>query len=128
MGIAQAAFTCSKLTMETLEQCVKSLQSWQLRHQNDVKEVDVVLVSLVLTLNRFHPVFWVFHCWLWTIKYGLSWRQKSFNFTNKWVLLKTNITLYYACFKNIYFLFRNINYINHAFLSTIIFVVRCAFW
>ena len=27
---------------------------------------DVVL-SLLLTLNRFHKWFWCFHCWLWTI-------------------------------------------------------------
>ena len=28
--------------------------------------VSVVLLSLLLTLNRFHTWFWYFHCWLWT--------------------------------------------------------------
>ena len=39
---SQPAFTCSKLTVETLEQGVK---------------YDVVLVSLLLTLNIFHTLF-----------------------------------------------------------------------
>ena len=34
-------------------------------HQNDVS--DVVLVSLLLTLNRFRILFQCFHCWLWTM-------------------------------------------------------------
>ena len=33
---------------------------------------DVVLVSLVLTLNRFHTLFWCFHCWLRTSKHKLA--------------------------------------------------------
>ena len=37
-------FTCSKSTTETSEQCVKSVN-------------DVVPVSLMLTLNRFHTLF-----------------------------------------------------------------------
>ena len=32
----------------------------ELRHQNDANEI--VLVSLLLTLNRFHTFFWCFHC------------------------------------------------------------------
>ena len=51
----QPAFTCSNSTIETPEQCVKSVQSYQLKHQSDV--IDVVLVSLLLTLNRFHKLF-----------------------------------------------------------------------
>ena len=31
------AFTCSKLIMETLDQGVKYVQSWQLTHQNDAR-------------------------------------------------------------------------------------------
>ena len=30
------------------------------------RPVDAVLVSLLLTLNRFHSLFSYFHCWLWT--------------------------------------------------------------
>ena len=31
------------------------------------------LTSLLLTLNRFHTLFWCFHCLLWTSKCGLWW-------------------------------------------------------
>ena len=59
-------------------------------HQNDVRfsflimlqasslqlylkrDPDVVLMSILLTLNRFHTLFWCFHCWLWISKYGLD--------------------------------------------------------
>ena len=30
--------------------------------------IEVVLVSLLLTLNRFNTLFYCFFCWLWTIK------------------------------------------------------------
>ena len=30
--------------------------------------MDVVLLSLLLTLNRLHTLFWCFHCWVWTSK------------------------------------------------------------
>ena len=49
------AITCSKLTLETLEQDVKYVQSKQSRPQNDGN--DVVLVSLMLTLNIFDTLF-----------------------------------------------------------------------
>ena len=42
----QLVFSCSKLTMETPEQCKKCV-----RHQNNV--IDVILVSLFLALSRF---------------------------------------------------------------------------
>ena len=42
---------CSKLTIP---------------HQNNVNYV--FLVSLLLTMNRFHTLLWCFHCWLWTNK------------------------------------------------------------
>ena len=42
---------CSKLTIKT---------------PNDVS--DVVLVSLMLSLNSFHAFFWCFYCSLWTSK------------------------------------------------------------
>ena len=59
---ARPATTCSRSTMDTLEQCVKSIQSQQYKHQSDVAEV--LLVSLLLTLNKFHTLFWCFLCWL----------------------------------------------------------------
>ena len=47
----QLAFTCSKLSIETLEQDVKYVQNFvrSVSLQNDVN--DVVLVSSLLTLN-----------------------------------------------------------------------------
>ena len=38
--------------------------------QNDVD--DVVLLSLLLTWNRFHTLIWCFYCWLWTSKCQLG--------------------------------------------------------
>ena len=29
-------------------------------------------MSLLLTMNRFHTLFWFFYCWLWTSKYRLG--------------------------------------------------------
>ena len=46
----QQTFTRSKSTIETLEKDVKYVQKY-LRHQNDMN--DVILVSLLLTLNIF---------------------------------------------------------------------------
>ena len=46
---------CSKLTI--------------INHQNDVN--DVILLSLLLTLNKFDTLFCCFHCWLRTSKYRL---------------------------------------------------------
>ena len=51
MQCFQWALTCSKLTIETVEQGVKYVQS------QGVKHVGVVLVSLLLTLNIFHTCF-----------------------------------------------------------------------
>ena len=28
-----------------------------------------IMVSLLLTFNRFHAFFWCFHCWFWTSNY-----------------------------------------------------------
>ena len=38
--------------METTEKCVKSAKGWLEKYQNDV--TDVVLVSFLLRLSRFH--------------------------------------------------------------------------
>ena len=50
--ISQPKFTCSKLTIETPEKYVKSVQI-----QNDVVLNDVVLVFSLLTLNIFHTFY-----------------------------------------------------------------------
>ena len=42
--IIQSAFTCSKLTVETLEQGVKYVQSQQQRHQNDARRRSGVFI------------------------------------------------------------------------------------
>ena len=48
----QPTFTCSKSKIETSVN-------------------DVGFLSLLLTLNRFHTLFWCFYCWLWTSKFRL---------------------------------------------------------
>ena len=45
-------------------------QSQQRKYQNDVN--NVILMSLLLTLNKFHKLFWCFHCWLWSSKCQLG--------------------------------------------------------
>ena len=53
------------------------VQSQQWKHQNNVwnlsiinnKDKFVVLVSLLLTMIKFHRLFCCFHFWLWTSKY-----------------------------------------------------------
>ena len=52
--------------------------SFTMKHQNKVWNLfkvnhDVVLVSLLLTLNKFHPLFWCFYCWLKTTKCQVGW-------------------------------------------------------
>ena len=51
----------SKSVTEIPEHYVKSVQSSQWRHQNDVIKV----------LNRFLSLFWCFDCWIWASKSGL---------------------------------------------------------
>ena len=58
------------VAMETLEQSVKSIQRKQKRPRNDF--TDVFLVSLLLTLNRFHTLFFYFHSWLGTNKHRVD--------------------------------------------------------
>ena len=48
----------------------KTYKVKKFRHQNDV--IDLVLVSLLLTSNKFLTLFWCFHGWLWTSKYCLG--------------------------------------------------------
>ena len=50
----QSAFTCSKLTVEILEQGVNMFKVKQQRHQNNPN--GIVLVSLLLTLKIFHTI------------------------------------------------------------------------
>ena len=47
--------------MET-EECVKFVQDDNTKHQKDA--IDVSLVCLLLTLNRFHKLFWCFCCYI----------------------------------------------------------------
>ena len=47
--------------------CVKPVQSSRQRHQNDDR--DIILLSLLLTLNRFGKLLWCFHCWLYYYYY-----------------------------------------------------------
>ena len=58
--LTKLTFTCSKSTIETLEKGVKYVQKNTKKYQNDA--IDVVLMSLLLTLNIFHTFFYCFHC------------------------------------------------------------------
>ena len=53
---------------------ISIFQSQQWKHQNNVWNVFKVTtaVSLMLTLNRFHTLFWCFHCWIWSSKFHLG--------------------------------------------------------
>ena len=52
---AQLEVTCSKSKIQTPEDSVKHVQSYQQKYYNDV--IDVILVFLLLTLNIFHIFF-----------------------------------------------------------------------
>ena len=44
-----------------------------LEYNSDVhSEKNDVNFDLLLTLNRFHTLFWCFHCWIWTCKCQLG--------------------------------------------------------
>ena len=62
-SLTQSGFTSSKSTLKTPKQCVRSVQSYQCRHQTVVSHN--FLISSLLTLNRFHTIF-CFDCWLLT--------------------------------------------------------------
>ena len=58
---------CLKLTIKTPERALilsplKSSETGDFLVILGEIETDIVLVSLLLTLNRFHKVFWGFHC------------------------------------------------------------------
>ena len=40
---------------------------------------DIEMEPFLLTLNKFHTLFWCFHCWLWTIKYGMRLELSSYS-------------------------------------------------
>ena len=48
------AFTCAKSKLKTSEQCVKSVQRYEWRHESDTN--NVVPVYLLFTLDRFHTL------------------------------------------------------------------------
>ena len=52
----QSVVTCSKLTIKTLQQGVEYRQVNN-KDINQIDVIDVVLVSLLLTLNIFHTLF-----------------------------------------------------------------------
>ena len=71
---------CSDSTVKPKPSRHFLVQSQQSKHQSNVWNLfkvnnedtrttsDANLVSLSLTLNRFHTLFWCFHYWLWTVK------------------------------------------------------------
>ena len=76
---SQPTFTC--------QQWKHRNSVWILLRVNnkDTRKTSVTLLlllsmSLLLTLNIFHILFWCFHCWLWTSKCRLS--SSCFKFCN----------------------------------------------
>lgn len=63
---ALPGYTCLKPARKTPARCVKSVRSYQIRHENNV--IDAVLVSFFLNLNRFNSLLWLFHSCFWTRK------------------------------------------------------------
>ena len=63
--LTKPAFTCSKLTIETIEQCeIYAKLTIKTPERRQWRRCGVLL----LTLNRFHTMFWCFHCLLWTYR------------------------------------------------------------
>ena len=48
------AFVCSKLTIETLKQGMKYVQSYKLRHQNNVNDVKIKCIKVYGLCSVFH--------------------------------------------------------------------------
>ena len=67
----QLTYTCSKLSFEAPEYIVRILLKVNNKNTR-ICHWDVFLVSLLLTLNKFHTLFWCFHGWFWTGKYQLG--------------------------------------------------------
>ena len=59
-----------KVNNENTRTACEICSSYQKRHQNSI--INVVPMSLSLTLNRFYTVLWRFHCWLWASKCQLG--------------------------------------------------------
>ena len=97
-------FTFLKSIMKT-EQCVKSVQSLPQRYQNSV--IIGVLLSFLLTLNRFHTLLWFFHCQLRTGKYR-----------SRLTLISQRFPFFFFFFRNKHFIkftpvFQMINILTH---------------
>ena len=65
----QANIHMFKVTIETIEEGVKYVQSQQIKYRNDV--IYVVLVFLLLTVNIFHTFFHCFYYYFEQVK--VSW-------------------------------------------------------
>ena len=62
----QANIHMFKVTIETIEEGVKYVQSQQIKYRNDV--IYVVLVFLLLTFNIFHTFFHCFNIYFEQVK------------------------------------------------------------
>ena len=71
--VTKPSFTCSRSAMETWEMCQIC---WKLAIKTQERRfIDTVIVSLLLTLNKFSSLFWWFHCWLLAGKCQLGMRS-----------------------------------------------------
>ena len=66
------------MTVFTNQHLLPQSQQWKHQFKVNNKVIDVILMSLFLTLNRCHTLLWYCHCWIWKIKYRLGeWSQYS---------------------------------------------------
>ena len=63
----------NEISKATCEIWSKTKKQWHRKNVNDL-----VLVSLLLTLNRFYPLIWSSHCWFQTSKRQLDILELSF--------------------------------------------------
>ena len=72
---------------------------------------NIILVSLLLTLNRFYILVWCFHCLLWTSK----WRLRELKLKSESIIYPASAYFTLFSFEN----FINLSYLKNLKLSTL---------
>ena len=78
--ISHVVLLCSRFSLELARHSVWTNNIIKIMSEIRLKLViktrddvnNIVLVSLLLTLNKIHLLFWCFHCWHWGGKYWLE--------------------------------------------------------
>ena len=64
--VTQQTFSCYKSAIGTLANGMKIAQRKKKKHQNYI--IDIVLLSLLVTLTKLHTLLWCFHRQFWKAK------------------------------------------------------------